>query len=432
VGTDAESAVDEILKELNKDPPKRAFEIHVGQPAENSAAADVTWCITPEAWDVLQAEGVRYPHMLVCITRVVKDSGGDEKLEEYDRMLAPLDQGFVRYQFNDPGHFRVHGVVVWSHFDEHNKGHKDRKAAFRKLGQLVAKTGATFDYRFVTWGGEFTTSGTSRCFSWVDSQDWLVPDGFFAKEPSPFWKAWSEIFWSSKPRDQCEFRDRCLKTAPLLPLGAIYMALRWELQITLMLLGVILGVRGMRPKALLHPKGWPLLSVLGEPGRDAAGYYWRTDKSGKPRRWWQMIPRMPFLWMAVGALAWAILSTSGKSVGVDLLLWCLVGAVGAVLGIVVIVGVLAWADKLFPKLGRGILQAVRAADEWLASRDAAAEVRERARLEKYYTQRLEPLICTMGGPRVGSTKALPKSHRTLKVAFYEAKAKVCKPFRRGG
>jgi len=388
----------------------RPFELHAFQPRENSAVVQFTWCLAQTTRDKLQEKGVAFPHMFLGILK--RDEVGH--LQEYDRQIVPLDSAAQVY-FYDPGTFEIHASIIWATYDGKGKDSCIRTAKHRSTCgailnvMLRRESSPPRDFKFPLLNRysyrhnqvDFDNLGVNH-LGWSDHCTWIVPEGQFAPEPSKFMKRWVGLFYNNAPNDQCHFRKWKFLTWALTfsGLALAYLLLRWMGQFLLLLFGLLIGRRDLDPRALLHPKKWDFMDVYTQSGREA--YWWLTNSEGKCRKGWVSV-----LFMPVG---WELAASVGAAIAPQLNWIEMLMMAGLFLAsfLVLVVGII-------------LIARVNNKETQLA----------RTEFEKFYEDRLEPLVCTQGGPKVGSFKALPESHKTYRIRFLDTKAKVCKPFRRG-
>ncbi|HOX61041.1 MAG TPA: hypothetical protein PLV72_03490 [Candidatus Magasanikbacteria bacterium] len=442
--------VDEkITQALGGEVGVKLFRISCAQPNPDSAVINVAWCLNQKTVEILRDNlAVKHPYMLVSV--FCKEAGesyipGDYRLSEYERRLVPLHSGMTQFQFHRPGTFFVIGSIVWAALDDSIS----KEGALNWLSDLYMKkdirTGCFERVLHNVWSYAPNTGLPHRLhLPYHDYREIAVRDSFFAKEP-PGWLSWYVNLWcDDRPRDQCQFRRRAIlaflfKWIPAL----IFLVYQECSRFIVVLIALLAGRRGVRYQAFLHPFSWYSGSVWGAfPDMDASAYWWLTDSKARFR------PNvLPFLMLPAGWLVYGLVFMFGiypfigdfvtKSAGYGgIPIWASLGLFfGGFLALVFILFVCFWIILR----AVGIVGAIRRSkrgtaqeqqDRATAEKQRLAEKRKRE-IEEYYVNRVEPLSCERGGPKVATLKALPESHRTLVLEFLDLKAKVCKPFRLG-
>lgn len=440
------------------DPRTPLFKLNIGQPNPASAVIDVTWCLNRKAYDQLAEKGVRFPFMLITVFSWEdrRYHEGEKFLRDYTRAACRLDDAMVQLRFNKPGTFKIVGSVVWAPKFIEEKGL--RSASQWVKGRFLKKeedNPSHFAFSMTDYDNQFRINSVleDRMLDWDFQVDIAVQEGFFAKEP-PSWLKWYGNLWcEGKPVDQCHFRRRVLWSIPKFPFVVLYVLWVLALRLITVLFALLIGRRDVKLSAMLHPFDLDVSAVFGHNHRfdSASGYWWLSNSKGQRRHWVASLSMAPFGWVVAifaffgifFAAVSAVTSFWDLLVGdhlVETLIWLgkVLGAYAVLLAVGVCVG---FFIELLYKLGKKFFagneeerearrEAREAADAARLEAKQKSEAKEAAEaLERYYSARLEPLVCDLGGPKAGSLKALPKSHQTFRLRFLDFKAQVCKPFR---
>jgi len=215
-------------------------------------------------------------------------------------------------------------------------------------------------------------------------QQVLVPVEVFAKEPAAWEKAWVNLFFRSRPGDQCDFRKRRLFAYTIQPILGVSRSL-WFL-----LFGFVGLLFACKPSkfpwgGVLHPFRRSLEEALNFMDLPETSWAWRTHS-------WKKTLALTLLMTPVG--------------------WAVTG--GVVVTAMTISLATFWTSFVLPALiifsvaGGGLVGRLLVAHlaPWLNERKA--------------THTRQALVC-------GSNK---KASKPIRLYFHDIKAKVCRPFSR--
>jgi|GEM_PF-4713272 len=202
------------------------FDIRIDNPRIATGSVAVSWCVTRELLERLDQQKVDDPQVLIVTAPV----GERYSPSRESRTLAPLKQGLAYAEFHCDGTNRVFAMVVWNSRGRHSSELRDtllgRKVNWKT--DLLTSNGHAFttdvNYRFnglnwfhsgwgiillepEKWDAVELTDGLRAA---VASMDVDVPEGCFAKPPSPREAAWVNHWWRHSPIDQCDYRRRRL------------------------------------------------------------------------------------------------------------------------------------------------------------------------------------------------------------------------------
>jgi hypothetical protein len=376
-------------------------EIHLFVGARNGssdAVVAVRWCICQSILDVLKAKSAQNPHILLVVTH---------RGVEVDRKLVPLEQEMEYFYFQRPGSHRIQSTIVcWKDVQALRAFIRRRESSdiLDYDGELRKEIDCTRDPLFQIGRGE---TGVN-----------VAPE-FFAKEPPKWLGNWVNLWYETKPRDQCQFRRRCMLAFSLQP----FVVLLWAAFIICFRLLAALFLRfgvGMRGISF-KPAYCPLSMDTNDVWRDENGSVFLTDECEEPRPWFLQF------FMPVVVVSWTGFLYSLKWWLVpDLDIWWALATAIGILGSGALIGYLIPnALKLFEKA----LDFSGSAD-----RRRRRELRDRWRRERIemasfnrYDEVYSSLVCQRV-PLQASLDALPKNRRTFYLRFMDLKTKVCRPF----
>lgn len=420
----------DLLKHTESQLSPRLFKLNVGQATEGSAVTNVTWCLTQELLEELRSKAIRYPYMLLNVYQVLSSQNGD-RLSEYTRALVPLEQGMAQISFYKSGQFRIYASILWSLTANELLG---RRAAYRQIANrfLEIRSYREGDYvdtymdssQYYSLHARFKNS-----LEQYETHDVQVPEGNFARRP-PEWLWWYGNLWhKQKSFDQCHFKQRLLISVLKTPLVILFIIGQVGLRSMLLLFGLILGMRTLRPAALFRPFDWSSESIgRSESESEDKDLWWVTNKDGVKRNKLIASLLFPAPWI-IFLLFWGMIFGSTAPWNMELG-WQAIVVVCAtpliylfwVWSLVFVVlncaKLVWWLNDLSPFSfqKKPTLSPLRRLDP--------------SRRQRYYKEQLEPLTCDRGGPSEPTLQALPSTHRTLRLRLLDMKARVCRPFAR--
>ena len=399
-------------------------EIHLyaGQTTGGEAVIPLRWCICQSLFEKLKAEGAKKPHLFLV---------GVDPYEKESRKLLPLDQAMEYVTFYRPGGHKLFAKVVW---DEDGRLGRLRKALLgvEQSGQYTTNV-VRYDLHtqkvtlFESFG-EVCQQGPIEPLLTVN----VAPE-FFAKKPPEWLRRWTNWWFETGPRDQCQFRRRCILAFTIQP----PIALIWFIGLFLVRLTIasflffFLGFRGINFKPVVFLRKYSNEDIWTENDeyvRWGAVSFFTTDKVGKERPAFIQI-LTPFFPVAVFLLQ-AIFKLCRENSDS----WLEIGviAISVWLGTVALFATCHFIWKPIAKK-REAVRLAEAADsaaqerKWLAKRERE-EALKRA-LEARFARQYQEMVCP-GVPLKASIEALPSSRRTIHLRFHALKQRVCRPFAR--
>ena len=366
----------------------------------------VSWCVQPEALQLLAAEKVKDPQVVI----VVAPTNNYHPRREY-RKVVPLHDLMTYLEFRSSGENQIRAFIS-------QRTKKDARATYltkdegEYITYLLSEDGKEWSYHFrgelqniTDENGEIITVQVHAPELGAPVVLVNVPTGVFAKEPASWEKSWVNYWFRSKPQDQCDFRRRRLLAYTVQPL---IMLLDVMVMRTLMLLIASLWwSRGLTLKFHLHPMQYHLGDtvelftggswVVPTLPEDAVGSDLTT--SYLFRKLWKVVFTPPVLGLV------ALFTVYHIWLFVLLILGCTIVLAG-----------------LFWLTATGTI--VRLFDyftKWFA----------KAKTDQYWylkQEEMDNLTCTPGFKTKVSVASLPAKHRSISLHLQDLKARVCRPF----
>lgn len=404
-------------------------------------------CAQPPSKALLE-RGVRRPFLVISVAqkRQLDDA---VRLVEINRYLYSLDRGWCVLDFAQPGEFVVHAAIVRYDEDKNLAWKKDQGETAQQLAGWFLRTDGHGSFVHTL------TDGETFVEHWFNAGDDVVgnafvheeinvrvDEGLFAREPSPFVWWWVNLWHEGRPKDQCMFRRRAIisvfKVPVFLAVMAIWIPLGALLGVFYFLLLKLFTWRKASLRPIFSLNSFSLSEIntssyaLFDDNCPKDMYWCVTDSTGKQRELYEAVLLIPFVWVVVIAF--------GSIIFLEVCSQVVAGVTIAVLSSIAFMSLLAFvmyiAVKIRNKHQTDAYQNLIAEREEQKKRQREeAKRRDQKALEeevqRYYRERISPLTCPgVGGIQETGFAAVPKSHRTVVLAFYELKQRVCKPFRR--
>ena len=359
----------------------------------HSPVAAVRWCIDKNTMNKLREREIIKPYMALFVARE-----NDEEFRQVDQKVVPLDQAMEYIEFHSPGKHIIFGCLVWINCVNQKEAKKDLISYFK-------------DHWCVSSKGEFIKP-TSYSDDEIDSGsvNVVVPDGYFAKEPVAWERWWVNLWYESKPVNQCHFRRRKLLAYSIQPLMVLgYVLCRTFLSLIQILVLLLIGTRKIQYQVILHP----FIYDRWDAAPDKLSSVFLENSSGVKRDPVYLLS-VPLVQLVILGLLWFVnwgLHKLGLSFG-SVLLWLLAINVVMILA-AIIVSILGGWNKLFP-----------------TETKEQKEARIKLELERLYDE-YQDMVC-VGAPLRPSVSSLPSKRRTfyLRIQEFKFKSKVCLPFAR--
>lgn len=358
----------------------------------HSPVAAIRWCVDKNTINKLKELGKSNPYMLFVVARE-----NDGEFKKVDHKVVPLDQAMEYLEFHSEGKHRIFGCLVWG---------GTKKELTRYLGSFYHYNGV----ELVDSEGNFhKPANYTHSDLNFGSVDVVVPDGYFAKEPAAWERWWVNLWYESKPVNQCHFRRRRLLAYSVQPpVILVYVLFKGLVLLGQILLLTLCGIRETKYGAFLHPFTYGL-------DWDCVPYekssVFVKDSSGNDRHpiFFLFMPMVQIVLLVLVGAVKLLLGWLGLSIG-SALLWFL--AINAIVILATFaVNMMGGLDKLFP-----------------AETEEQRLARKKLELERLYAE-YQDMVCS-GVPLQPNVSALPSQRRTFHLRFQEFKSKVCLPFAR--
>lgn len=380
---------------------------------DNSEAVDsvmpMRWCVGKETLQRLKEKGVTDPYLFL----VVVHSG-----VEVNRHLVPLDQMMEYVEFQRPGKHTIFGTIVWGY-----PGQSKKNLRKNFLGRDGCKVIDEFELE-----GEFLKDRLPvGCHAEFVELDVIVPAEFFAKEPPAWEKRWVNLWFETRPRDQCQFRKRRFVAYTIQPPAVLFWLMIKFLIEFFTATGLLLaGMRNVDLDPLIHlwkkdiDDVWVNVRVDVRRGKCGSVFVYNKNGRKRPMIVWAF---MPAVWVSVFGVLLYLRFTSSFDMS-----WLALMTTTVVLPLILL-GALTIFVSLLDAVRYGTSSLVdrfikTESDEKKTRREAEKLRQLKITLEKQYTQ-LQAITCD--GPVTVNLKALPKERQTVYLRFKDLKAKVCRP-----
>jgi hypothetical protein len=382
-----------------------------------SPSVPLRWCVDGDTLTMLREER-NLANAQLLIVNVVDGL-------EISRHLAPLDDMMIYLPFYRAGENLILATIVCGD----------------KLTENFLKKRSKQYYPCVlSCGGDKLIVGREMAELEV-----IVPLEVFAKKP-PDWK-WTNLWFETKPKDQCHFRRRRFLAYTIQPICvAIYLLAKLFIALTTIPFLLSCGMRKIDFKPLFHL--WNLDSsdiwyyVSFNPINSV---FWNSnyEKYRDRKSRYYLIPFTPILCLPVLTYFYFFPPVPNTAT-VTVTVWDLIFATGklAILISISFIG-LKFLGYLIGKIGCLQLNSLDGLIEWLDKKGqekrerkrkkAKKEEEERLRIEREegvkIEEELQVIVCTNKAidfaPKLD---ALPLHKRTFSLKFLQTKAKVCKTF----
>lgn len=370
------------------------IELFVSDNDATNGTIAVTWCVSHETLDLLAAQHVEDPHVVIVVS---PEGEVYSKAKEY-RKVVPLKDLMTYIEFRASGKNRISAVVSYK-----TKKEVKEKYLIRDDGEFVS---TVLNYEGDDYASWLKGDDQAHMLSAPISVN--VPRECFAPEPSAWEKAWVNHFFREKPIDQCHFRRRRMFAYMVQPFILLALGL---VKFLFFLAATLIGSRGWSPKYLFGPLTYALEDswevLLG-----GSVFIRRLPEDKDPLaaegslawyliRKFCLVPLMPLVIIPISLIFWFHL-------------WAFAIALVIVGGFILCVSLVA--SGLLVKV------MVRLWDAW-------NDLFNPSRNGLWYLQQDEMAMIVCDGRKKNvSISALPAKKRTFALRFNDFKSKVCRPF----
>ena len=378
-----------------------------------NAIIPVRWCVDKSTLEELKQRGVVNPHILIVIAS--RERGYESKLyyTETSRYLAPLEQLIEYVRFLKPGKNTIFATIVW-----------EREKIGKKIDLWVRysrKTEGRYLTDLIHYNGGFYPQDDSS--SEVAETNVEVPTGLFAKEYPKWLKKWVNLWYETKPKDQCHFRRRIIPAFTIQPLLILpWLVIRSLLAFAIALILLLSGERKIGFKAIIHPWKRDFGDIWAFTEGSIFSKEWKDEK-GKEHQIRFLLPLAPIYPVAlllilygIGVLGLGKLLESWKPFDYYINSGIVVGFT------VVYAGIWDLAIYLFVQL-RILLKPLIKALKPAPLPEPKPLSRPEPPVISYDSEQF--LLCD--GNLSTNIKDLPPKRRTVYLKFHDLKAKICKP-----
>lgn len=393
-----------------------------GGSLENSdAVVPIRWCLDARTVAKLKAEEAYNPLILFSIWRDGREVG---------RKCALLEQGMEYIEFSAAGEHIIYAVIVWN-----QNYHALRDVALNQWGHTrlhrYAEDGSmSFTTRDMGgwWLGERADSRVGRLKD-VGRLKVNVAEEFFAHEPSEREKKWVNFWWSSLPKDQCEYRRRRIVAYTVQPVVlTVWTPFIIVVRAIYALILLFFGMRGVVLQAIVHPFYYSTSEVwdaeyhgsLYKYNRKKRNFFSYDSNNNRRPLWFSVLRPMNWTIVAVSLFGISLLpvwlTEMISSFLRDLGVWVGLAAV------IILPIVLLWKSFMGAEK-RQMIKAERRKKKDQERERLLKEQQEKA-LAKYDAE-MKALVCGTT-PMVADISALENPPLTLR--YKSLKAKVCRPY----
>jgi len=398
------------------------LQLHVADTNATSGTIPISWCVSKETLDYLKEHGVKDPQVVIVVVPAIEGNLADQNYLKEIRYVVPLSDLMTYVEFNTPGKNRIWAFVA----KNSRKYAKDDYLCHRGL-----LSGITDYYSFSILSDDGERWSSNFCLYEIDGKQYRKPDiaaepllvdvpkECFAPEPPEWEKAWTNLFFESKCADQCHYRRRRMfaySVQPFIMFGSTL------IRLFLFIIGLLVGARGISFKYLLHPLTYDLREC-GIGLFDDGSIFIRETKWTEIFSWWilrkiYLMPLMPIFVIPICILLYFHL-------------W-----------LAVFVIILAFATVAFALFITGLADRYKASIEkfnfgvffnWFIRLFIVRKADQDKDDQPWYFSSEEEtaaIVCDGKKKKPLAIAQLPPKHRTIKLRFFDLKAKICKPFAR--
>ena len=287
-------------------PKSGLFKIVPRGDQKGSSNFTFTWEVTKEARDVLTAQDVRHPFLLIVVSEVhppnpVSFHGTGcgcgqccGYLEKIYHELHCLHEGAAQVQLTYSATFRIQFLVIWSRYHDHDKSWSKSRGSLYVDNHVEALDG--------------NHDIPKERLEHVEEIDLCITNSLFAEKPSKFGWWWANYWFEDPPRNECYYKRRLLLISfPQTLFLLLYVPIRAVCAVVGLLFLVLLGYRlrclHLMPAFRPFETTFSMIRDQVEKNDNYAFY----DSEGKERSSaLRVILRMPLLWVVLTVAVVAI------------------------------------------------------------------------------------------------------------------------------
>lgn len=255
-----------------------------------SATVPVRWCVDKDTIEMLKQRSVKNPHVLIVVAHQNFENN-HYCYRETSRQIAPLEQLMDYVQFLKPGKNTIVATIVWG--DSEKPHDLWKKYLCKENGKYWTKLIYPYTQNRMAI---FILPSDSLEEAEIDVE---VPKELFAKEYPKWLQKWVNLWYETKPKDQCHFRRRMIPAFTIQPL----MVLLWLVSKTLLgsviaLALLLSGIRKVGFKAIIHPWKRDFEDVWVFTEDSIFSRKWKDEKGGEHQIWF-LLPLAPIFYVAL-------------------------------------------------------------------------------------------------------------------------------------
>lgn len=404
--------MDSQVKTVREQKPAEAINLSVNETQSADAVIPVRWCVSKALYERLKRARIENPYLLLVAVHFDDLSYG----REVCRRFIPLDRMMEYIQFKSPGKHKILAAVVW---DEGNDTRSLEKFFLEKTSThsyehnvLGYNEGCFREYFY--YDNEF--SGKIHCFT-QSPLEIEVAKEFFAKEPPKWLKRWANLWFTSDPQDQCQFRRRCIIAFTIQPVAVlIWLVIMFLLGAGIGLFLLSCGAKRLDFSTLFHP----FKKLLNDLWAESKGSVFFNKK------YLFIAPFAPVFPLLIMIILEGINRSYGLKESISSLLtvdFALILSSSLIIASCQLIGfILKEMSSLTKEKERREAIEIEA-----LRRKALKDLEEQTQKEKMFQARFGPIVCTDSSLKP-DIRTLPKQKRTIYLRYMGLKAKICKPF----
>jgi hypothetical protein len=165
-----------------------------------------------------------------------------------DVYILPLMQAMHYLPFHRSGTVKITSLVLWGNW------HQMSAEQLKEIKEIFPKRINMSSPESLKESMERNRLGNGWNSIIGEELMVIVPDGVFAKEPSKFEKWWVNLWFESKPKDQCHFRKRRMLAYSIQPIVvSIWLIIEILIRFWLAFVETMAGFKDVSWEDILHP-----------------------------------------------------------------------------------------------------------------------------------------------------------------------------------
>ncbi len=368
--------------------------LFVKESESASSVIPVQWTISEDVLEFLKDRGVQNPHLLIVVAK------GDYEMNRY---LTPLEAGMEYIEFSKAGEQRLLASIVWP----------ESSVGKMKNFFLTRSSSSSYENKVLDYDGDLRSSFYSNNLERAELKI-NVSEQFFAPEPMDWEKKWVNLWYETKPVNQCQFRRRRMVAYTVQPFAVLArLGVTTLARMTAAAFYLSFGMRRINFKAIFHPWNYECRDVWADV-RDYDSVFFR-DKDGKEHPFY-FAALAPFSLAAMAGIALFAVNSLGLGIVLQLALMMAKG-IGYLIGGGLLLKMGARVTASLLGYEKGALS--RWTQKWIDRFVDAWEKRMALAWQEKYDNQYKALL-TQDAPR----------EKTLMLRYKGLKSMVCRPFAR--